>query len=188
MANALTLPKTVQAAVENFVDLDAMRGRSLEVVDLLPVQVLRVISQDMQNCLQPCDHDQAVRFAQVLMGSYPNHKVADPETYTRAIVSVLAEHSKFVCSKAVDAITRTSEFLPSRAKVVAACRDVSQPLKEYQALAEAQMREHVRRERQAVVDYARALDREEFRKKHSDKSPTAVLADVMKNVGETKRK
>lgn len=66
-----------------------------------------------------------------MLGSYPNGKPSDPETYIASIVAVLVNYPEEIVERVTDTVNglpRTSEFFPSVAKVAAACDKEMLPL------------------------------------------------------------
>lgn len=76
-----------------------------------------------------CGVETATKLARVLLGSYPREP-HEPEVYTRAIVSVLAEQPLEIAKRAVDVVTRRLQFLPTRADL---CTAIDEIIKERNA-------------------------------------------------------
>jgi hypothetical protein len=70
-----------------------------------------------------CGIETATKLARVLIGSYPKEP-HEPEVYTRAIISVLAEQPLEIAKKAVDRVTRALKFLPTRADICEAIAEI----------------------------------------------------------------
>lgn len=129
---------------------------------LLPKQILIAIVEESKCAVAtlrpepPAAYLEATRAAQILIGSYPNVKLHDAEIYLKGLASVMHEFSATTIMRAVDMLTRTNRFLPSRAEVLEACRAcVECPGAKHWAalyLAERQLEEHAERERDAEID------------------------------------
>lgn len=128
---------------------------------LLPKPVLRAIVDEATRAIAAMKPEpaaarlEAMRAAQILVGSYPNVKPHEPEIYLTGLVSVLQEFSASTIMRAVDTLTRTRKYLPSRSEVLEACRDsVENPGAKWWAsiyLAERQLAEHAERDRDAQI-------------------------------------
>ncbi len=141
--------------------------------------------------LAPCGVVEATELCGILLGSYPHHSVPDVDVYTRAIVSVLAEVPKQAAASAINEVTRSCKYMPTRAEVFAACQAAIGPLK-------AEKDRHLVN-RQRALDCletistleAKAAERAEFRKRHGGKSPMQVMEErglKLKPVGAMDRK
>lgn len=100
----------------------------------------------------PVGNKIAARIAKVLIGSYPVRKVNDPAVYSRAIVSVLAEFPADVGKAAADKVTRELKFLPTRADVLAALKEIKGEIDHLVRTARYHLEEHARRERKEAED------------------------------------
>lgn len=102
-----------------------------------------------------CGVETATKLARVLLGSYPREP-HEPEIYTRAIVSVLAEQPLEIAKKAVDVVTRRLQFLPTRADL---CTAIDEIIKERnanfsvksRASAQIKLHEKQKAEREAII-------------------------------------
>lgn len=86
-----------------------------------------------------------------LLGAYPSRKIADPEAYRAAIQSLLWEYPALVCHQAIDRITRSSTFLPSRAELATALSEADAAFTRLRCLAKAHLEERKRRETAALT-------------------------------------
>lgn len=68
---------------------------------------------------EPMGHATALRYARILMGSYPREP-HDPETFIVGMTQLLAEHSEPIAKAAIDKLTRTLKHQPTRADMAEA--------------------------------------------------------------------
>lgn len=100
-----------------------------EVVDRkIPTPALPALSAEAERALAPCGPQMGAQIARILVGSYPSRQVHDPAMFARAIASIFAEFPHEIGKRAVDALTRRSKFLPTRAEVLEACREAAEPI------------------------------------------------------------
>jgi len=128
---------------------------------LPPIEICRAVIDAPR--IAPAGNEAATKLFKILLGSYPERKVNDPEIYARAIVSILAEHSVAIGAKAIDRLTRRSKFYPTRAELAEACADLAGEDNRRRAVAGAMLRAHHRRadeerSRAASDDFKRDLD------------------------------
>jgi hypothetical protein len=96
--------------------------------------------------LPNADDEQSKRLAEVLVGSYPKREVNDPAIYARAITSIFNEFPIEVAKEAINRITRTLKFLPTRADVFETCSNVRAQSKIAASVGRVHLTEHARRE------------------------------------------
>lgn len=77
------------------------------------------ISMERVEAEKPMGHATALRYARVLMGSYPREP-HDPETFIVGMTQLLAEHTESVAKAAIDHLTRTLKHQPTRADMAEA--------------------------------------------------------------------
>lgn len=128
---------------------------------LLPKAVLGAIIDEAQARVAEAKAEplagflEATRAAQILVGSYPNVKPHEPLIYAKSLASIFQEYSYATAMRAVDMLTRTSKYLPTRAEILDACGAcVEKPDAKYWAalhLAERQLAEHAERERDTAI-------------------------------------
>ena len=128
---------------------------------LLPKPVLLAIVDEAKReiaCARPeklATELEASRAAQILIGSYPHVKLHEAKVFINGLRSVLMEYPYATGTRAVDMLTRTSKFLPTRAELLEACQaSVRPPGAKYWAalyLAEKQLKEHQEREYDAEI-------------------------------------
>lgn len=154
MSNNLTVvaPRHLPATRANWQRLDQMVGVAVdEWTRLLPVETCRAVIAELEMPRPAAPREIALDHASLVVGSYPAHRhVGDPDIYIRAIVSLFGEHPADIGREAVELLTRSSKFLPSRAEVnealqaiVTKRRAVAYTAK--RMLAETERREHLRR-------------------------------------------
>lgn len=148
---------------------------------LLPDDRAAAVVSFLEASLAPSGDRKAAELTAILLGSYPRHSVDDANIYTRAMVSLIAEYPAFAASEAIDKITRTNKYIPTRAEMAAALEAAIAPVRKAAAGAKA-MGDMARRrtdERERLAAIAR--DREAFRAKHGDKSVLDVLREKTKS-------
>jgi hypothetical protein len=149
----------------------------LQRATLLDTRVVELVKEELAVAMLPANETIAAEFGKKLVGSYPRHSVDDPQTYAEAIVSIFREYPPAIGARAIDAITRRSSFIPTRAELVKECEALMGQLK-WAAFVVEHM-EDERRRRQRVRDEAAKLEQQRaaFLQKHNGKSPLDVLRE-----------
>lgn len=109
-----------------------------------------------------CGNEAGAKLAKVLIGSYPKEP-HEPEVYTRAIVSVLAEQPIEIAKEAVDRVTRKLKFLPTRADVCEAIEAVNTEIRRRSIEDRARLEMCRQREQWDRDDAVLAADRKRVR-------------------------
>lgn len=142
--------------------LHAERGEPVNQYTRLVPEAVCVAIIALPENTQPCGREKAANQAKVLLGSYVREP-HDPETYTRAIVSILAEQPFDVGKEAIDRITRRNRYLPERADLVDAVEEVLRERRGIVTRASIHLREHKRRAQEREETEKREADRLELR-------------------------
>lgn len=138
---------------------DAARAGVDEYTRLLPPPVLQAIIAEAETPRQPASRELAAELASLVIGSYPSHRnVGDPAIYARAITSLFTEHAPDVGREAVEIVTRSLRYLPSRAELHMVLEQIECRRRAAVAAARAMLREHERRERLRRLEEERARD------------------------------
>jgi hypothetical protein len=145
---------------------------------LVPLDACRQAVADLTAAVEPCGDTQALKATELLVGSYSQHKAANPEIYARAIRSVFARYPHAVCMAAVDSLTLRLRWFPERADVFEECERHMKPLLEALSSARWMAGEHARRREEAENDAAIEASKAAFREKHGGKSPLEVLGPM----------
>jgi hypothetical protein len=99
-----------------------------------------------------------------LLGAWPERKISDQKAYRANLETLLWEYPATVCFQAIDELTRTSKFLPSRADLSAALHEANETLARLRRLAKAHLEEGERRAalaaRPRVTDEERAANKD----------------------------
>jgi hypothetical protein len=135
---------------------------------LATVETCRAVIARYSDDTKPCGNEIGAKLAAVLIGSYPGREIADPATYSRAIVSVLAEQSGEIGKEAVDRITRRLKYLPTRAEIVAAIEEVAGERRALFFRAQAHIQERDRREQMRRDGERRETERRALRETLGD--------------------
>lgn len=159
-------------------------GRSPSNWELIPVAGLKHSISVLGASATKCDLGQAKKAAEVLLGSYPYHSIGDPQIYSRGIVSVLQGYPPKIAAAAIDQITRTSKFVPTRAEVDQTCKSLFDELRATIVRAKRMLEEHEIRAEAEAEEAKRKAEREEFLEKHGGKSPLEVLREEGIELGE----
>lgn len=159
-AIAVAPPRRLPQMAAAWADLQAAAQEGVnEYTRLLPVPALQQILAEAEVHRPTASQEKAAELAALIVGSYPSHRtVGDPAIYARAITSLLMEHAPDVGAEAVEAITRTHRFLPSRAEVHAVLEQIEARRAAALYVARAMLREHERREQQRRATEERAKD------------------------------
>ena len=144
---------------------------------LVPDSDVRAVQADLDRAIQPCSETDAAKIAGLLVGSYPKHLIAEPEIYTRAMVSLLAEYPASVGARAVDIVTRKCKFMPTRAEVCEELDALMRKLQWAKFVADRTSAERDRRKQEIREGVEREAARRMFREKHGGKSPLDVLIE-----------
>jgi hypothetical protein len=110
--------------------------------------------------LPPADDDQSKKLAEILVGSYPKREVNDPVIYARAVTSIFSEFPVEVAKEAINRITRTLKFLPTRADVFEACSNTLAQSKIAASVGRVHLTEHARRQAIETQEAERKADAE----------------------------
>lgn len=110
---------------------------------------------DRLNALPNASQVEAKTLAEILVGSYPTRGVNDPAIYARAITSIFDEFSPEIAKEAINRLTRSLKFLPTRADVFEACANVKAQYGIAAAVGRVHLTEHARRGAVAKQDAER---------------------------------
>ena len=110
--------------------------------------------------LPPADDEQSKKLAEVLVGSYPKREVNDPAIYARAITSIFQEFPVEIAKEAINRITRTLKFLPTRADVFETCSNVAAQAKIAASVGRVHLTEHARRQAIETQEAERKAEKE----------------------------
>ena len=175
--NSLVLPSRVSINEADQFKVTAALGRRPETWDLVSKQGLTDLIVTLETASVPCGKDKGTELGKMLLGTYPMHNVGDVAMYSRGISSIIAEYPVQIAARAIDLVTRESKYLPTRADIDQHCKKMLNELKASIYIANRMIEEHKRREDEAARIAERTREREEFRKKHGEKSPMDVLRD-----------
>jgi hypothetical protein len=117
-----------------------------------------VAEADRLAALPPADEEQSKKLAEILVGSYPKREVNDPAIYARAITSIFNEFSTEIAKEAINRITQTLKFLPTRADVFEACSNTLAQSKIAASVGRVHLTEHARRQAIELQEQQRNLD------------------------------
>lgn len=145
---------------------------------LVPLEACRQAVTDLSTAVEPCGDVQALKATELLVGSYSQHKAANPEIYARSIRSVFARYPHAVCMAAIDSLTLRLRWFPERADVFEECERHMKPMLEALSSARWMAGEHARRREEAENDAAIEASKAAFREKHGGKSPLEVLGPM----------
>ena len=109
-----------------------------------------------------CGIETATKLARVLLGSYPKEP-HEPEIYTRAVVSVLAEQPPDIARQAVDRVTRELRFLPTRADICSAIKKIKTEIQQRESVNAQESERRSRHSRWEMEEQERAADRQAMR-------------------------
>lgn len=132
---------------------------------LIPEDDARAVVAELQAASAPMGIEHAKTQAKLLIGSYPHPSIDEPEIYSRAIVSVLAEVPPDIGRHAIDRLTRTLRFLPTRAEVDEMCGNLVAQRKLAAWVAEKHITEHARRRDE--IEREKTLGRERTENKEA---------------------
>jgi hypothetical protein len=121
-------------------------------------------NQALSPFVRGCGLETATKLARALIGSYPKEP-HEPEIYTRGIVSVLAEQPADIAKRAVDRVTRSCRFLPTRADLCDAITAIREEGAAGRAIQASIAEQERRRERAAAQDAQLEAERKAFRER-----------------------
>jgi hypothetical protein len=127
----------------------------------------------------PTTPERGAFWAKAMLGCWPNPKIAEPKIYTRAIASVFADAPDDICKAAVDHITTTATYVPSRPDVAKLLERLKTERAWRIGTAKAMLREHDRRDKERLKLEKRADDRARFVEKYGDRSPLEVANEII---------
>ena len=128
--------------------------------------------------LTPCDDPAAaVRNARSMLGMYPGARAADEEQYIRGIAGALAMFPRRVQGEAINRVTLTCKWTPTRAEVYEACEAICSRLRVAHRMATMLMDEQRRRDEKHARTMLVESERRKFRAKYGDKSPLHVARE-----------
>lgn len=90
--------------------------------------------------------EEAIRLSEVLVGAYPKREVNDPTIYARAIKSVFLEFSTEIAKEAINRITLSLKFLPTRADLFEVLTNVKAQSQICGSVGRVHLTEHARRD------------------------------------------
>lgn len=114
---------------------------------LPPVAYLQSALAAIVEASQPCGPERAGQIVQRLLGAYPNRTAADPKTYVASLTFDLARYPADIAQEAADEVRRTSDFLPTSAKLCLAADRLMGRRFDKRIKAERLLAEHKRRQR-----------------------------------------
>lgn len=160
------LPAIIQTAAPRKLEATSANWRALttsERIDeharLLPVATCQAVLGELASLPTETPKEHAANLVAIVIGSYPNTRhVGDPEIYSRAIVSLFEEHGPDVGREAVDIITRSCKFLPSRAEVHQVLEEIERKRRVAAYVAKQMLAEHERRATEAAQRKREAED------------------------------
>jgi len=144
---------------------------------LISVSDCRKIVSELEGILIPANLETAARQAEVLIGSYPERKMADENIFVRAVTSIFNETPPDIGFYAVDELTRSCKWLPSRSEVVDVCSNMLNERKAALRIATDHLEEHMKRgkEKDTAVRYA---DLTEQQKSDFDKTISSSIRSM----------
>ena len=112
---------------------------------LLDVDILNAIITESEKFIQPAKEETVLKWAELLVGSYPSNQVKEPKIYIRSLVFDMKEFPEDILEIAVHKIRRDAKWIPSCAEVYQECNKmvIARSAVRYRALN--QLREHDRR-------------------------------------------
>jgi hypothetical protein len=150
---------------------------NLKDAPLVPRDDMPALMAELKRCMTSCADSDASKLSELLFGSYPNHKVADPDAYSRGVVSILAEYPLTVAARAVDLVSRKCKFLPTRAELFDELERLMGQLRWALFVAEQTDAERKRRRDEWEDRIAAERSRQAFLERHNGKSPLDVLRE-----------
>jgi hypothetical protein len=116
---------------------------------MIPRDKCNAILAELEAASFPATKAQAAAAATFLIGAYRATDLNDPRIFTRILAATLQEYPAAVAIAAVDRLTRTSRWLPSRAELIDACQALRIELLDYpRHVAKKHLEEHAEIERQ----------------------------------------
>jgi hypothetical protein len=124
--------------------------QTVHLVSKLPsAEAIMAATREVEARCQACGREAGKQLALLLLGLYPHAKPHEADIYVRGIVSTLASFPKDVAATAVDVVSRTCKFLPTRAELHAACEEAMRPRRDALAVLRRAYHEVQDRERRA---------------------------------------
>lgn len=156
---------------------------ALQRGDMIPIDRCDVVARELAQACRPMPKDKAAEMAQILVGSYPRHAVDAPEIYARAIVSLLVEYPAKIASAAIDRVTRSCKFIPTRAEVFDALEMQMAPLRALEVRART-MRQRIEAaralEESAAIEAQRVKEfAERFANENGGLTPLAFISQQL---------
>ncbi len=84
----------------------------------IPAADCRAIIAEIDAASMPASPEVAAQLCQLLVGSYPAREMMDPAIFVRVISATIEEYPIEIGLRAIDALTRHSKWLPTRAELV----------------------------------------------------------------------
>jgi hypothetical protein len=145
--------RTVAPWDEAFRLIGTDNWQTVHHVSKLPsVEAIMDATRQVEARCQPCGREAGKQLALLLLGIYPYAKPHEADIYVRGIVSTLASFPRDVAATAVDVVSRTCKFLPTRAELHSACEEAMRPRRDALAV--------LRRARHEVQDREQRAQRE----------------------------
>ena len=109
---------------------------------VIPAPHCHAILAEMDAAGTPATKPQATAAATFLIGAYRATDLNDARLFIRIIVATLQEYPAEVAARAVDELTRTSKWLPSRSELIAACEALMDERRFAERVVKAHLAEH----------------------------------------------
>jgi hypothetical protein len=121
--------------------------------------------------------EEAIKLSEILVGAYPKRDVNDPIIYARAIKSAFLEFSTEIGKEAIDRMTRSLKFLPTRADLFEVLGIVKTQSQICGSVGRVHLTEHARRDAVAKRDATLAAEREARNNDPENPEPDGQAAD-----------
>lgn len=112
---------------------------------------------------QPCGEIRAAQIGSLLTAAYPTMKAHSPAEYAKLMASTIANYPERVALEAMDKLTQTMKFLPTRADVFDALEAVMDENRKLARTAKHHLEERERREREEARSEEAAQSRAALR-------------------------
>lgn len=120
--------------------------------ELIPVEYCNAILAEIEAANVPAPKSFAARLAKLLTGAYRASEMADPRIFASIVAATFGSYPAEIGLAAVDDLTSTSKWLPSRSEIIDACEKRMGERHYATRVVRKHLEEHVENERRAAED------------------------------------
>ncbi len=113
--------------------------------NLVPADVLELIVKEADENLKPAEESVVLKWAELLVGSYPSNQIKEPKIYIRSLLFDMKDFPEEIIEIAVHELRREKKWIPTCAEVYQKCNFMLCQMSAVKQRALNQLKEHERR-------------------------------------------